>query len=339
MNTPDLDTFLVALYTIADDLYKAIGLHPNPHPGSKETMADSEILVLAICLQWMNLPERKLIYYVKTHWHSYFPRLITQSQFNRRFHALGKVMAYLVTTASIQMRSYLKTNNYEVLDTIGVPLMKRCRGKYNRLFSPEIANFGIGGSDKEWYYGVKLALAISPDGTATGFVLSPANNSDRWLAEYLLCYRTNKLGQPARVEDLPLSHKKGNKRTGPTGFIWPWQGVGNPSLGPYLADLGFNGKWWVNHWQTDYRAIVLVPDEYQGENAAHLRHEHYSLRQRIEIVNGHLSEELHLSHIGARGAKGLLARIAAKLLALNLGISLNKLFGRPYLALATLFSC
>jgi hypothetical protein len=188
MYTPDLDTFLVALYTITDDLFKATCPQPTSHPGPSPTMSDSEILTLGMCVQWLHLPERKLIHYVKAHWQSYFPRLIIQSQYNRRFRSLANPLAYLVTQASLQIKDYLKSN-YEVLDTIAVPLMKRCRGRQHKLFPTQIAGFGVGGSDRAWYYGIKLAIAVNPEGFATGFILAPAGTSDRWLAEYLLCYR------------------------------------------------------------------------------------------------------------------------------------------------------
>lgn len=333
----DLDTFLVALYTIIDDLYKAVYPYVILRSGPKEIMADSEILFLAVCAQWLNIPERKLIRFTKTYWQPYLPNLLSQSQFNRRFRALGMVMTSLVTAISIEMATYLKAN-HAIMDTLGVPLMKRCRGKAHRLFAEEIANIGKGGSDHEWYYGIKLALVVNPEGGVTGFILAPASTSDRWLAEYIFCYRNNPTGEPVKVSALPLSHKRGYKRIGPIGEIWPKEGVGRPNSGPYLVDRGFTGRWWVKHWKEAYEAIVLLADDYKGDNAGEQKHEHYSLRQIIETVNGHLSDAFHINQIGARSKQGLLARIAAKLLALNLGIWLNKLFGRPKLALASLFS-
>jgi hypothetical protein len=337
MDTLPLGTFLVALYTIIDDLYQASHQLCPSHPGAKPAMTDSEILTLALSAQWLHLPERTLIRYVKAHWQTYFPHLISQSQYNRRFRSLAQLMTRLVAQASEKIKDYFKSN-YEILDTIGVPLMKKCRGLNHKLFPVEIADIGLGGSDREWYYGVKLVIAVNPEGLASGFMLAPASTSDRWLAEYLLCYRHNPAGHPASAEDLPPSHKAGARHKGPGGPIWPKQAVGSPNAVPYLADLGFNGKWWEEHWQTAYGAKVLVSDRYQGEPAGQLKRQHYARRQTIETVNEHLSDELNLKRVGARCIQGLLARIAAKLLALNLGIWLNKLFGRPNFALATLFS-
>jgi hypothetical protein len=51
--TLDLDTFLVALYTIIDDLYQAQVASQLPRgPGKRPTLSDSEVLTLALCAQW-----------------------------------------------------------------------------------------------------------------------------------------------------------------------------------------------------------------------------------------------------------------------------------------------
>jgi hypothetical protein len=334
MNTLSLDTFLVGLYTITDDLYKATYLPVESKPGAKPIMTDSEIITLALCAQWIKWSERKLIQYVKDHWQAYFPSLVGQSEYNKRFKKLANHLAYLVPQVETAMHNFL--SSYEVFDCVPVPLMKRCRGERTKLFKPEIANIGKGGSDQEWYYGVKLGLSVNPGGWVTGFILAPARTSDRWPAEFLFCYRNNPWGKPAQVEDLPPSH--GKKRIGPGGMIWPKEGIGRRNPQMYLLDRGFNGVWWREHWESQYQTLGLNPDSYGGEESAELRHIHASYRQVIENVNEHLSDELGLNQIGARSVPGLLARVAAKLLAFNIGVWLNKLFGRSTFALATLFS-
>ncbi len=338
MDTLNLDTFLVGLYTITDDLYKAAYPQTALKPGAKPLMMDSEILTLALCLQWLQWSERKLIDYVKSHWQSYFPSLVSQSEYNRRFRALAACLAHIVPQVKAAMQAFLSNYevDYEIFDCVPVPLMKRCRGERAKLFNRQIANIGRGGSDQEWFYGVKLNLAVNPQGPITGFVLAPAKTSERWPADYVLGYRHNPQGKLARLEDLPPSH--GKKRVGQDGAIWPKMGLGKSNPQMYLTDRGFNGVWWQQHWEKDYHTLVLNPDSYGGEEAAGLRRLHASFRQVAETVNEHLSDDLGLSHLGARTPKGLLARVAAKLLAFNIGIWLNKLFGRPTFALATLFN-
>ncbi len=51
--TLDLDTFLTALYTIVDDLYKQHCAHHKPiRPGRQPKLSDSEVLTLMIYNQW-----------------------------------------------------------------------------------------------------------------------------------------------------------------------------------------------------------------------------------------------------------------------------------------------
>jgi len=332
VTTLDLDTFLVGLYTIIDDLHKASNPLPKPRPGAQPVMADSEILTLAVCAQWLKWPERKFIGYVQAHWQSYFPVVLTQSAYHRRFKALTNCLVALVPRMESSLCQYMA--DYEIVDCMPVPLMKMCRGTRAKLFKPQIANIGKGGSDREWYYGAKLGLAANPQGLVTGFILSPARTGDRWPAEYLFYYRNQSQGKLARAEDIRYQ----GKRRGPGGAIWSKQGVGrrNPRL--YLTDRGFSGGWWMEHWESQYQTLVLNPDSYQGEDAAELRLIHSSYRQVIENVNEHLSDDLGLNRIGARSPLGLLARVAAKLLAFNIGVWLNRTFNRPTFALSTLFS-
>jgi hypothetical protein len=332
MYTPDLDTFLVSLYTITDDLYKSSYPRNKSKVGPKYIMSDSEVITIGLCAQWLKLPERKLLKYVKDHWHSYFPRLLSQSEYNRRFNILAEQMAHLVPLIKFQLKGYCP--NLEIMDCVPVPLMKRCRGERGKLFSQQIANIGKGGSDRDWYYGVKLALSVTSRGFISGFILAPAKTSDRWPAEYILCYRHDPSNKPAELDELPPSH--GKKRIGPGGSIWPIVGIGNGNPWMYLTDLGFNGRWWEQHWEEKYKSLVLTPGSY-GE-ATRLRHMHSSSRQVIETVNEHLSDDLGLNRIGARSAKGLLARIAAKLMSFNIGVWLNIRLSRPTFALSTLFS-
>ena len=172
----------------------------------------------------------------------------------------------------------------------------------------------------------------------TGFLLAPAGTEDRWVGEAFLCGRASPTAEPCGPAALPPLHRRGGGYVGPTGPRWPRQGGGVASAGPYVADRGFQGAWWQTHWQQDYGACMLTPDRATGQTGRVRRWQHASWRQVVETVNGQLTEVLGLSFPGARSPWGLLTRVAAKVAALNLGIWLNRFFGRPDLALATLFS-
>lgn len=330
----DLDTFLVALYTIVDDLYQQhVALTKPVRPGPCPTVSDSEVLTLALCAQWWGRSERAFVRYVRAHWRAYFPHLLTQSAYNRRCRDLAGVLVALVPMVARELRA--TSAAYQVLDTVAVPLLRRCRGCRRRLFG-DVAALGWGGSDKDWYYGCKLLLAVLPAGGVTGFVLAPASTEDRWLADALLGWRATPQARPLQRRDLLRpTRPNGTPYVGPTGPRWPQAGAGELSPSPYLADRGFSGAEWQAHWHQDYGAPVLTPPQARG--AARARRQHSRWRQIVETINGHLTRTFGLHFPGARTPHGLLTRIAAKVAALNLGLWLNRLFGRPPLAFATLF--
>jgi hypothetical protein len=136
--TLDLDTFLVALYTFTDDLYRQYGApHKPSRPGPSPQLSDSEVLTLAICAQWYHGSERAFLRYAVRHWRPYFPHLLSQSAFNRRVRDLVGVLLHLVPEVAKALGAY--AGAYQVFDTIPVPLLRRCRGQHHRLFADEAA--------------------------------------------------------------------------------------------------------------------------------------------------------------------------------------------------------
>ena len=346
----DLGAFLVIVYSVVDDLYRAkYGPAKPRRRGHKPELSDSEVLTLALLAQWQqSRSEIAFVEYVTRHWQEYFPRMLTQSAFNRRVRDLAGVLCRLGPEVAVLTREFLGSPAaYQVIDGVPVPLMRRCRGNRHRLFANEAA-IGRGGSDRDWYYGVKLLLAVSPEGQVTGFVFGPANTEERWLAEALLGWRFDP-SQPeptaqAIAAVLGPSHRKGGERTGPTGPILA-PGVGQAESTLYLGDLGFDGSAWSGHWLDDYAAMVLTKADYDqlaystpnptaaSEERRCGRRQLSSLRQVVETVNACLDGVLGLKFPRARSLCGLLARLGAKVAALNLAIHINLMTNRPTFSL------
>lgn len=339
----DVDTFLTTVYCMVDDLYRAHYAPLKPvRPGKKAKMSDSEVLTVVILAQWQtNRSERDFVRYVHKHWRGYFPSMLSQSAFNRRARDLCGVLCHLGPKVCQELtQSLAEGSDFQVLDTVPVPLMRRCRGNRHRLFANE-AGIGKGGADKQWFYGVDLLLSVQPNGAITGFVVGPANTEDRWFAEALLRWRRFPEASPPRAEELaevlPPAHRHQGRRLGPTGPIASWLGVGQYSQEPYLADLGFRGVDWIHHWFVHYGARVLTKADYETISDPHERHKARrwlnGLRQVIETVNGCLDDRLGLKFPRARTYWGLLTRLAAKVAAHNVAVHVNYLFDRsPFAA-------
>ncbi|MDQ3223387.1 MAG: hypothetical protein M3Q75_07965 [Gemmatimonadota bacterium] len=335
------DTFLTTVYTVVDDWYRAVAAPTKPvRRGHQPEMSDSEVLTLQVCQQWLGWSERLFLAYVARHWRDYFPRLLDQSSYNRRTRDLAGCAVQLIGHLA---RLLGETDDpYQVIDGVPVPLARIARGRRHRLFAEDEAAVGRGGVDRRWYFGVKLVLAVQADGVITGFVVGPASTGERWLVESLLCWRHDPQGIPWTAAQLPPSHRRGGGYVGPTGPLWPVEGAGQPRRGTaegdlYLTDAGMTGSVWGQHWLTDYRAEIVTVAETMTADDVLPRREHAVRRQVIETVNQHLTADFHLPFPQARSRWGLLSRIAAKLAAFNLGMWLNRQFGRPDFALASLF--
>ena len=335
----DLDTLLVTVYCLVDDLYRA---HFAPHkpwrPGRRPELSDSEVLTLALLAQWQaQRSERAFLRYAAAHWRPYFPALLSQSAFNRRVRDVWGVLCQL---GPLVCRELIATGAdgapaYHVVDCVPVPLLRRCRGDRHKLFGLE-AGIGHGGSDDDWYYGVQLLLDVTAAGGIVGFVLASASTDDRWLAEAIFRWRVAPAA-PAPTDAelvavLGKSKERGGARQGPSGPIAPRPGVGERAEGPYLSDLGFAGQHWQRHWARDYGALVLTRRDFQEAPDAsnpQAARAHAHLRQVVERVNGWLEDRLGLHFPRARTYWGLLTRIAAQVAAFDLTRYLNICWHRP----------
>ena len=335
----DLDTFLVTVYCVIDDLsHETFAAHKPVRPGAEPEMSESEVLTVVVLTQWQqSRSESAFLDYVRQHWRVYFPRVLSQSAFNRRARDLLGVRCALGPALSRRLDQTLgSAPPKEVLDTVPVPLLRRCRGDQHHLFGLEAA-IGQGGSDKDWYYGVSLLGAITPRGLIAGFVLGPANTQERWLAEALVRWRQTPTAPSPSAADLrPVlgpRHKRGG-RVGPSGPLAPRQGVGTARGAPYLADLGLAGQAWQRHWGQDDGARVLTKaDDAQGADAQGAARWVASLRQVVETVFHTLGERFGLTFPRARTYWGLLTRLGAKIAAFNLAVYVNHLFNRPTFAI------
>lgn len=329
----DGDTFVTTVYTVVDELYQAEIAPYQRRLGRPVQVSDSEVLTLLVLVQWRRCSERALLRHAQAAWSALFPRLLSQSAFNRRARNLAGVLAWLVPRLAARLGA--STASYEAIDGVPVPLARRCRGDQHRLFGVEAA-VGRGGSDRDWYYGCELLLSVAAGGAITGFVVGPANTDDHWLAEALLCWREDATAQPWTPADLPPSHQAGGGRRGPSGPLWPRNGAGTAGSSLYICDLAFRGADWADHWALDYGALVLTKALYKGAAQRPARRRLASLRQVVETVNGQLEQCFGLAFPGARSLWGLRTRIAAKLFACNLALLLNDTLGRPRFAMATL---
>jgi hypothetical protein len=180
-----VDAFLTALYTIVDDWYQAhapallagkVGDHPE--------FADSEVLTLSLAQHWLGYhSERRFLRFLRHNYLPLFPRLLDQSQFNRRARSLCWLLNAFRRWLAEQAGA-LTAGTY-LLD--GTPIHVRHWRRYgpHSLMFPGAA-VGYCAAKKETFYGYKLVLLLTVDGRLLDFVLLPANADERTALDELL---------------------------------------------------------------------------------------------------------------------------------------------------------
>jgi hypothetical protein len=297
----DLDSLLVALYTLVDDWFKESCCSPTRRgPGRPLVFSDSEVLTLAILSQWPRWrSERDFYRFANAHLREYFPDLLSYGQLNRRIRALEPELRAL-------QRDLVKTlvdgsEVDRVLDTTLIPAIVRVRACRMGLFAGQ-ATFGRGVSKTEWIYGFKVALAVTPEGVVTTFGLVPANCDERSIGEFL---------------------------------------VFSDGHDSYLADKGFSSVEWEKHWLESLESFGAVVAATPQRNARRAWPEEAcrwaaGKRQLIEGVIWQLKDYFGLERHRAKTLEGLLTRLAAKVAAYNCGQLLNAGLGRPLRSFADL---
>ena len=327
---PCLDTFITTFYVAVDDAYKERFAHLKPsRPGAKPEVSDSEVLTLALLAQHHGRrSERGFLRFVKRNWHSYFPRLLSQSSFNRRVRDLWGVLAALVPEIAGRVRKQTGRNPaYEVADGAAVPLVRNCRAR-TRLFG-DGASFGKGGADHSWYYGMKLFCVVDQNSAVSGFAVCRADTEERWLAESTLRWRTDPgLPQPSDEQMQAIlgpSHDRGGGRTGPQAAIWPRGGAGINRGCCWVTDQGYAGHAWRRRWWQHYRTRVITGEGLSPEASR----EHRSRRQSVEQVFSTLFEHFGLAYPRAKTLWGAMARLSAKVAAYDIAVLINYQLNRP----------
>jgi hypothetical protein len=214
----DLDSFLVSLYVLVDDWWRA-SPHSStpPRPGRPALLTDSEVLTLAILAQWPRFrSERDFWRFASSHLRCYFPDLCSQSQLNRRIRALEPELRALQRALAGELAE--PSALYRVLDTTLVPAIVRVRASRKGLFCGQ-ATFGRSASKTEWIYGFKVALVVDPAGVISVFGLAPASSDERPIGEALVARDRHQA---------------------------------------YLADKGFTGVEWERRWLEVYGALVAA---------------------------------------------------------------------------------
>ena len=185
MKSISIAELLLVMYVIVDDWYLEEGTRIlKGKAGQKPSFTDSEVITLMLAQDFIPYPgENQYIGYMKANYLELFPKLITQSQFNRRARNLRLLVE--------EMRRYwlrelgLLTQVDLLLDTKPIPVMGYKRSKKRSDFAGS-ADYGYCASRKMKYFGYKLVSICTLEGIPIVYELVPANTDERLAAESVL---------------------------------------------------------------------------------------------------------------------------------------------------------
>ena len=285
----DLDTLLIALYVeLVDRIIPARGPRRRG-PGRPPVVTDAELVCLAVA-------QVLLRYNDEHHWlraapsrvGHLFPRLLGQSEYNQRLKNAAPLLE-----AALRWLAEHTPGSAELLRLLdGTPVgcgQSKLTTQRSDLFG--YAGYGYETSHSRYYWGVKLMLICTADGTVTGFGLA---NPKLW-------------GEREEARQL-LGHQAANRPAPGTAVVTD-KGLSGEDTEQFFADLGLT---LIRPARKDEKPPRPFPNW---------------LRQRVEAIIWTLKHQLGLEDHGGRVPAGLWTRIVQRLLALNAAIWHNWTIG------------
>jgi hypothetical protein len=263
--------------------------------GRPPEVTDAELVCLAVAQVLLRYDdERHWLRAAAARIGHLFPRLLSQSEYNQRLKSAAPLMEAALrwlaghTPGSAEM--------LRLMDGTPVPCGQSVvTAKRSDLAGD--AGYGYCASHSRFYWGTRLMLIVTCDGTVTGF-----------------CLANPKLaGEREQVTEM-LKNRPANR---------PHPGT------VIVADKGFSGEDFEAFPASQELGLTLIRPARKDEKAP--RSFPSWLRQRAGAIIWTLKNQLGLEHYGGRvpAPAGLRARIVQRLLALNAAIWHNWAIGAP----------
>jgi Transposase DDE domain len=287
----DLDTLLTALYVeLTDRIIPSRGT-PRRGPGRPAGVTDAELVCLAVAQVLLRYDdERHWLRAAASRVGHLFPRLLGQSEYNDRVKSAAPLMEAALRWLADHTPG--TAEQLRLMDATPVPCGQSVvTAKRSDLSG--WAGYGYCASHSRFYWGAKLMLIVTCDGTVTGFGLAnPKLAGEREETTQMLTV------QPAN-----------QPRPGTT--IVADKGFAGDDFEKFLTGLGLD---------------LIRPARKDEKNPRYFPN---WLRQRVEAIIWTLKNQLGLEHHGGRVPAGLWARVLQRLLALNAAIWHNWAISAP----------
>jgi hypothetical protein len=190
MTSISITELLTIIFVLVDDWYQVQGYKLlNGKVGKKPVFKDSEVISLVLAHDFIPYPaETQYVEFIRANYLALFPKLVDQSQFNRRARALRLLVEQLRRFWIIQKGWHLQS--CYLMDTKPVPVVGYKRVKNRSEFAGN-ANYGRCVSRNLSYFGYKLVALSTLSGIPVAYELVPANLDERLAAEAVIDHLTS----------------------------------------------------------------------------------------------------------------------------------------------------
>jgi hypothetical protein len=166
-----MDTKIVAVFCLCDDMFKALNHHQDPQC----QMTDAEVMTTAIiaAMLFRGNFEHARKYLLDE---GYMPGMLSKSRFNRRLHRIHELVMTLFAWLGETWKD-LNDHSVYVIDSYPIPCCDNYRICRSRRYRGE-AWRGYQASKKRWFYGLKIHIMVTEYGQPVEFFLTCGGYSD-----------------------------------------------------------------------------------------------------------------------------------------------------------------
>lgn len=155
----DIDTLLIWLYLMIDDMYKKTALQlcflrlsNNQYP----IFSDTELLTCAIFSELVGCKNRKHGYqYIRNHYSAWFPHLPSYEVYSRRLNKFQDALSYIFM---VLVKKYNSAHqSVAIIDTAPI-MVCQSQHAYNSKAAQPFVSKGYCAAKKQYYIGTKLQI-------------------------------------------------------------------------------------------------------------------------------------------------------------------------------------
>ena len=289
----NFEDFILVVFVLIDDLYQTYAPVSVIQRRNVEQakLSDSEIITISICGELFGIDSEKAWFsFVKKNYKHLFPKLGSRSRFNRTRRALLPITELL--REKLLSECSMSYSQYFIIDSFPLKVCKFGRAHFCKTFRCDGADYGKCPSKKETYFGYKVHAMITLEGFITIFEITPASVDDR-----------------EGLRDLT-------------------DGLSDITI---LGDKGYVGEHLLEEQKEQGICLMSLKRSNSKRNWPNsVKQLIFRLRRRVETVFSQLSEQLNAERVLAKSFQGLCTRLVNKILAHNLCMVMQLLFGNTF---------